>query len=77
MNRAGTTIWISTPIDTIFGRLVKERSLRPLLRNLSDDQIKSYIIKKFSDRKIFYEQADVTVDETITLDQLVEKTFHA
>jgi len=77
MNREGTTIWISTPIDTIFGRLVKERTLRPLLKNLSDDQIKSYIIKKFSDRKIFYEQADVIVDETITLEQLVEKTFHA
>jgi len=77
MNREGTTIWISTPIDTIFGRLVKEKTLRPLLKNLSDDQIKSYIIKKFSDRKIFYEQADVIVDETITLDQLVEKTFHA
>lgn len=77
MNRHGTTVWISAPIDTLFERLIKERSSRPLLKNLSDQQLKTYIIKKFSDRKIYYEQAGIIVDETTTLDQLVEKTFHA
>jgi shikimate kinase len=78
MNRTGTTVWISTSIEKLFERLIKERSERPLLRNLTDDQVKSFIIKKFSDRKIFYEQADVVIDDdSVNVDHLVEKVFHA
>ena len=78
MNRTGTTVWISTSIEKLFERLIKERSDRPLLKNLTDDQVKSFIIKKFSDRKIFYEQADVVIDDdSVNVDHLVEKVFHA
>ena len=78
MNRSGTTVWISTSIEKLFERLIKERNERPLLKNLTDDQIKSFIIKKFSDRKIFYEQADVVIDDdSVNVDHLVEKVFHA
>jgi shikimate kinase len=78
MNSRGTSIWINAPIDVLFKRLVKEREQRPLLTNLSNDQIKGFIIKKFSDRKIYYEQATVMVDqEPLRLENLVEKIFHA
>ena len=78
MNRAGTTVWVSTTIEKLFERLIKERSDRPLLKNLTDEQVKSFIIKKFSDRKIFYEQADVVIDDdSVNVDHLVEKVFHA
>ena len=77
MNASGITIWINTPIETLFERLKKERDHRPLIRNLDDDQLKSYIIKKFSDRKIFYEQAKIIADEeNINLEDFVEKIFH-
>ena len=78
MNQSGTTVWINATIDTLFRRLLKEKEQRPLLRSLSDDQLKSFIKKKFSDRKIYYEQADMIVeDEQITLDHFIEKVFHA
>ena len=78
MNKAGTTVWINASIDTLFKRLLKEKEQRPLLRELSDDQLKMFIKKKFSDRKIYYEQADMIVeDENITLDHFIEKIFHA
>jgi shikimate kinase len=77
MNRAGTTVWMNTPIEILYKRLLAEKSSRPLLKSLDDRQLKGFIIKKFSDRKIFYQQADVVVDENVTLDQLVAKTFHA
>lgn len=78
MNRSGVTAWISTPINTLFERLVKQREHRALLRNLTDAQLKSFIIKKFADRKIYYEQAKAIInDETITLESFVEKIFHA
>jgi shikimate kinase len=78
MNQSGTTVWINTPLETLYTRLMRQRSARPLLKDLSDDQLKGFIIKKFSDRKIYYEQADVVVDEEpVLLDSLIEKIFHA
>ncbi len=78
MNQAGTTVWINTPLAILFQRLMNEKDKRPLLKELSDVQLKSFIIKKFADRKIYYEQAEVIIDnEDISLDHFIEKIFHA
>lgn len=78
MNEAGTTIWINTPIEVLFERLVKEKENRPLIRDLSDQQLRSFIIRKFADRKIYYDQASIVIDEEpLQLDRLIEKIFHA
>lgn len=78
MNQSGITVWIHTPLETLFHRLINEKKTRPLIRDLSNEQLKDYIVKKFSDRKIFYEQADVIMDEDpVQLEKLVEKVFHA
>jgi len=78
MKQSGTTVWINTPLDTLFERLVNEKDKRPLIKDLSGEQLKGFIGKKFADRKIYYEQADVTVDEEpVQLEQLIEKIFHA
>jgi shikimate kinase len=78
MNRSGTTVWLNTPLPVLFSRLLKEKEERPLLKRLTEDQLMGYIVKKFSDRKIYYEQADISVDdENIPLDQFIETIFHA
>lgn len=78
MNREGTTVWLDVSMQVLFERLIRERSRRPLLKDLSDDQVRSFIIKKFSDRKIYYEQAEIIInEEPILLDSLIEKVFHA
>ncbi len=78
MNQSGTTVWINTPLETLFERLVKEKDKRPLIQELSDEQLKGFIGKKFSDRRIYYEQARLTVDETpVELQRLIDKIFHA
>jgi shikimate kinase len=78
MNQAGTTVWINTPMDELYARLVKEKATRPLISNLTDEQLKHFIGKKYSDRRIFYEQADLTIDEhPVQLDKLIDKIFHA
>lgn len=78
MNKSGTTVWLNTPMQVLFSRLVKEKNDRPLLRRLTDDQLMSFIVKKFSDRKIYYEQSHIAIeDDNLTLDQLIEKIFHA
>jgi len=78
MNQGGISVWINTPQDILFERLVKEKEERPLIQELSDDQLKSFISKKFASRKIYYEQATLSIDEEpLQLDHLVEKIFHA
>lgn len=78
MNQSGTTVWINTQPDVLFHRLVKEKEKRPLIRDLSDDQLKNFIAKKMADRRIYYEQAEIAMDEEpVQLDKLVENIFHA
>lgn len=77
MNQAGTTVWINTPVNVLLERLINEKSHRPLIRNFSDEQLKAYILKKFADRKIYFEQADIKIDEEpVKLELLVQKMFN-
>jgi len=77
MNKNGTTIWINCSIDCLHARLVKEKDKRPLVRELSDEELRSYIIKKYADRKIFYQQAAVILNEDhITLEKMLDPIFH-
>ncbi|MFZ9388091.1 MAG: shikimate kinase [Chitinophagaceae bacterium] len=78
MNQSGTTVWIDTPTEILFDRLVREKESRPLIRNLSDEQLRGFIARKFADRRIYYEQASIKVnDESLVLDDFIEKIFHA
>ncbi|HUR67517.1 MAG TPA: shikimate kinase [Chitinophagaceae bacterium] len=78
MNQSGTTVWINTATPVLFDRLVKEKEKRPLIRDLSDEQLHGYISRKFADRKIYYEQASIKIDEEpVQLEKLIEKIFHA
>lgn len=78
MSQSGITVWINTPFEVLYNRLVLEKELRPLLRGLTNEQIMAFIIKKFADRRIYYEQAEVVIDEeSSNLEQIVEKIFHA
>ena len=78
MNRSGTSVWINASFETLLKRLVKEKANRPMIKDLSEEQIRGLIIKKFADRKIYYEQADILLDEEdFNIEKLVEKIFHA
>ena len=78
MNKTGTSVWINTPVDVLFERLVKEKANRPLLKDLADEQIKGFILKKYAGRKIYYEQAAISVEEEgKSIDKLVERIFYA
>lgn len=78
MNGAGVTVWINTPPDILFERLVREKNSRPLIKDLADEQLKGFISKKFADRRIYYEQAKLKVcDEPVHLDKLIDNIFHA
>lgn len=78
LNQHGLTAWINCSVDCLFGRLVKEKDKRPLIRSLDDDQLRGYIQKKYFDRKIFYQKAKLIFQESsgLTLERMVSELFH-
>ena len=78
LKKQGTVVWINCSTDCLHKRLIKEKDKRPLIAHIADNELKSYIIKKYSSRKIFYQQANVILpEEIITIENLVDKIFHA
>lgn len=72
MKRNGKVLWLNTSLEALNQRLLKEKQSRPLLRSIDEAGLRAYIIRKLSERKIYYEQADLMVhEEAMELDPLI------
>jgi shikimate kinase len=72
MKKNGKVIWLNTSIDMLTQRLQRERVSRPLISNVDEEDLRRYIVKKLSERRMYYQQADVTVlEEKTNLDELI------
>ena len=77
MNNNGTTVWLNTRLDVLYERLLKEKQVRPLLKDLKDEQLKMFMVKKFSERRIYYEQAELVIEEDLTnIESLIQNIMH-
>jgi len=73
MKKNGKVVWLNTSVDVLKQRLIKERRTRPMISNVGENELKSYIIRKLGERKMYYEQADLMLDEEgIKLEPLVD-----
>lgn len=78
MNNEGISVWLDTPLEILHQRLLKEKDKRPLIKDLSDAQLRAFIIRKFADRRIYYEQASLKIEEEPEkLESIIKKIFHA
>lgn len=79
MCKFGTVIWLNTHVDVLLERLLKEKKQRPLLRGIADDDLRTYIVKKLNERRMYYEQADVIVDNEnqISTGAFIQTILHA
>ena len=66
MKRNGKVLWLNTSLEALNQRLLKEKMSRPLLRGITELGLRAYIIRKLSERKMYYEQADLMVHEETT-----------
>jgi shikimate kinase len=57
MNEQGITIWIDEPINILAERLKKEKEHRPLIKDLSDEELHEFLSRKLAERSPFYLQA--------------------
>jgi len=58
------SIYLKASVDTLFERLISNKSKRPLIADKSDDEMKEFIAKHLFDRSFYYNQAQhkVTID---------------
>ena len=73
MKRRGRVIWLNTQVDVLVNRLLKERHTRPLIKDIPESELKSFILKKLLSRKVYYEQAHLTVhEESLSIDHFLK-----
>ena len=73
MKQKGLVVWLNTQIDTLVSRLLKQKTTRPLIKTLTDQELKPYIVSKILSRRLYYEQAHVNVnEETLSVDTFAQ-----
>jgi shikimate kinase len=79
MKKYGVVVWLNTHVEVLLQRLMKEKATRPLLKQIGDGEMKTYIIRKLNERRMYYEQADVIVDneDSITPNAFIQTILHA
>jgi shikimate kinase len=76
MKKNGKVIWLNTSTDVLKQRLLRERKSRPLIREVDESDLERYIVRKLSERRMYYQQADVMVnEESVTLEELIRLLF--
>ncbi|ANE53340.1 shikimate kinase [Flavisolibacter tropicus] len=74
MNQKGTTIWIDCSTTCLVNRLKDEKEKRPLIKDLDDEQLHLYVMRKVGDRRIFYQQAKIILTEDeVSGDSIIDR----
>lgn len=55
------SIYLKASVETLFERLVSNKSKRPIIANKNDDELKEFIAKHLFDRSFYYNQAQYKV----------------
>lgn len=78
MNKHGLTIWINPPEEIIWERLIKQRQTRPLVANLTEDELRDFIRQKLIERNPYYEKAQYVINQpAVTISEFVNTIRHA
>ncbi len=76
MNDTGITIYLRAEPQFLWERIREEREVRPLLKNINENELLYFIERKLSERAPFYEQAQFVVNasdlRTFTLQQILK-----
>ena len=71
MNKQGITIWLDEPVEVLSQRLVNTQSRRPLLKNISNENIPGFLNTKLEERQPYFSKAKYRLSG----EQLAENTF--
>ena len=58
----GKSIYLKKKPEVLIGRLRKRKAKRPLVANLTDQELKEFVLTTLKEREFYYEQADFTIE---------------
>ncbi len=58
MKKEGIVIWLDEPIEVLVSRLEEGKEHRPLIANLTNEELGSFLQTKLLERQPFYQQAN-------------------
>jgi shikimate kinase len=61
IKKSGVSIYLKTNTEELFNRLSVNCGNRPLIQNMSDYKLKSYIYEKLEEREKYYNMADYII----------------
>lgn len=74
LNSKGCTVYLKRPAKELFNRLLNAKNKRPLVKNLSEDELLLFIEKKLKGREVFYEQSQIILERNEqTVKDIVKK----
>jgi shikimate kinase len=62
MNEVGKTIYLKLDANILFGRLKSAQAKRPLIANLTEEELKLFIEQKLLERESYYSKAQLIAD---------------
>lgn len=65
MNRQGQTLYLKASTDVILAHLRMGHTVRPLLLNKTEDEVRQFVDQQLADREPIYRQAQATLDVTL------------
>ena len=60
----GKSIFLDPPVELLLQRLQQERTQRPLLASLDNNEFRASVINRLEQRRLVYEQADCHIQAT-------------
>jgi shikimate kinase len=79
MKKYGVVIWLNTHVEVLLDRLLKGKEQRPLIKNIPDADLRSYIVRKLNERRMYYEQANLIIDkeDSMPVTEFIQTILHA
>jgi len=81
MNKVGKTIYLKVSAETLQKRLLKDKNIRPLIKEKSEHEILDYLKATIKKREVFYRQANFIInaeksikEQISIINYLTEKT---
>lgn len=57
MNSRGATVFLEASLERLFERLSRNRRKRPLIKDMTDEQLRAFIVSNLDDRRRYYSRA--------------------
>lgn len=73
MNRSGITVYLRCPEDVLVSRLIAQRTHRPLLASLREEELPSFIRAHLHVREAYYEESQIAWEDQEDVESLAAR----